>query len=251
MVESANSVASAEDEDNPFRPSKGLRVEDQSEKDDRSVRSTMKTDDDAKPQSQSASKISFALKSKAAPTSNAAPSVDLTQRTREPLIAPKAKAPPRPAPTEPTPKLRQESRYDRRPEYGSDRRYDYRYASARPVRRVDHQPEARPEPPPRERPVKKVKPRPKLTPDFAASESVYYRKPGNESVVGSGTYGKVFKAVHVYTKSMVALKKIRMEGERDGVGLLELPKPFAWANLSFPVSCNGHPGDQAATVAES
>ena len=67
----------------------------------------------------------------------------------------------------------------------------------------------------------RVKPRPTLSPDFAASDSVYYRKPGNESVVGSGTYGKVFKGVHVYTKDMVALKKIRMEGERDGVS--ELP----------------------------
>lgn len=64
---------------------------------------------------------------------------------------------------------------------------------------------------------KRVKARPTLTPEYAASDSVYYRKPGNESVVGSGTYGKVFKGVHVYTKDMVALKKIRMEGERDGV----------------------------------
>jgi len=64
---------------------------------------------------------------------------------------------------------------------------------------------------------KRMKPRPTLVPEHAASESVYYRKPGNESVVGSGTYGKVFKGVHVYTKDMVALKKIRMEGERDGV----------------------------------
>lgn len=64
--------------------------------------------------------------------------------------------------------------------------------------------------------AKRVKERPKLSPEFAASDSVYYRKPGNESVVGSGTYGKVFKGVHVYTKDMVALKKIRMEGERDG-----------------------------------
>ena len=64
--------------------------------------------------------------------------------------------------------------------------------------------------------VTRVKPRPTLSSDFASSDSVYYRKPGNESVVGSGTYGKVFKAIHVYTKSMVALKKIRMEGERDG-----------------------------------
>jgi CTD kinase subunit alpha len=63
---------------------------------------------------------------------------------------------------------------------------------------------------------KRMKVRPTLVPEHAASESVYYRKPGNESVVGSGTYGKVFKGIHVYTKDMVALKKIRMEGERDG-----------------------------------
>lgn len=61
-----------------------------------------------------------------------------------------------------------------------------------------------------------MKPRPTLSPKFAASDSVYYRGPGNESLVGSGTYGKVFKGVHVYTKDLVALKKIKMEGERDG-----------------------------------
>ncbi len=64
--------------------------------------------------------------------------------------------------------------------------------------------------------MKRLKPRPTLPTEFAASDSVYFRKPGNESVVGSGTYGKVFKAIHVYTKKLVALKKIRMEGERDG-----------------------------------
>ena len=64
--------------------------------------------------------------------------------------------------------------------------------------------------------MKRVKARPTLSDDFATSDSVYFRKPGNESVVGSGTYGKVFKAIHVYTKNKVALKKIRMEGERDG-----------------------------------
>ncbi|CAK7236303.1 serine/threonine protein kinase, CMGC, CDC2/CDK sub [Sporothrix bragantina] len=74
---------------------------------------------------------------------------------------------------------------------------------------------------PRYRKVKKIirrpKPRPTLPDDLAASESIYYRKPGNESVVGAGTYGKVFKAVHVYTKKLVALKRIRMEGEREGL----------------------------------
>jgi CTD kinase subunit alpha len=73
---------------------------------------------------------------------------------------------------------------------------------------------------PRTRKVVKImtrpKPRPKLPPDLAASKSVFFRKPGNESVVGSGTYGKVFKGLNVYTGKLVALKKIRMEGERDG-----------------------------------
>jgi CTD kinase subunit alpha len=93
-----------------------------------------------------------------------------------------------------------------------------------PSRRPDSRPVSRSEirPPPPAIPKKKLvklkrqKPRPTLSAEFAASHSVYYRKPGNESVVGSGTYGKVFKGVHVYTKDMVALKKIRMEGERDG-----------------------------------
>ncbi|KAI0011151.1 Pkinase-domain-containing protein [Xylariaceae sp. FL0662B] len=73
---------------------------------------------------------------------------------------------------------------------------------------------------PRTRKVKKIqrrlKPKPQLPTDLAASDSVFFRKPGNESVVGSGTYGKVFKGLHVYTKKLVALKRIRMEGERDG-----------------------------------
>lgn len=76
--------------------------------------------------------------------------------------------------------------------------------------------------PPRPRMVRelvirrRVKEKPTLTEEHATSDSVYYRKTGNESVVGSGTYGKVYKAIHVYTKNEVALKKIRMEGERDG-----------------------------------
>jgi len=64
--------------------------------------------------------------------------------------------------------------------------------------------------------MKRLKPKPTLSSDLAASKSVFFRKPGNESVVGSGTYGKVFKGLNVYTKKLVALKRIRMEGERDG-----------------------------------
>ena len=64
--------------------------------------------------------------------------------------------------------------------------------------------------------MKRPKPRPQLPTELVESDSVYYRKPGNESVIGSGTYGKVFKGLNVYTKGLVALKRIRMEGERDG-----------------------------------
>lgn len=86
--------------------------------------------------------------------------------------------------------------------------------------REDYRANRGPPEPPRTRKVKKIhrklKPKPELPADLAASDSVFFRKPGNESVVGSGTYGKVFKGLHVYTKKLVALKKIRMEGERDG-----------------------------------
>lgn len=82
------------------------------------------------------------------------------------------------------------------------------------------EPPRHPDPAPRTRKVKKLvkrlKEKPTLPPDHAVSKSVFFRKPGNESVVGSGTYGKVFKGLNVYTKKLVALKKIRMEGEKDG-----------------------------------
>ncbi|KAH6964145.1 hypothetical protein DER45DRAFT_136492 [Fusarium avenaceum] len=92
-------------------------------------------------------------------------------------------------------------------------------ASAR-LRHDRRQPPEGPKVAPRMRKVKKTMKRPKARPTLSAdlvdSESVFFRKPGNESVVGSGTYGKVFKGLNVYTKGMVALKRIRMEGERDG-----------------------------------
>ncbi|KAI1130938.1 kinase-like domain-containing protein [Nemania abortiva] len=92
-------------------------------------------------------------------------------------------------------------------------------ASAR-ARADYHHSRAPPPEQPRTRKVmktrRKLKPKPPLDPELARSTSVYFRKPGNESVVGSGTYGKVFRGKHVYTKKLVALKRIRMEGERDG-----------------------------------
>jgi CTD kinase subunit alpha len=91
-------------------------------------------------------------------------------------------------------------------------------ARARQDHRFHDQPPQRPRR--RVRIVKKmmtrVKPRLQLSEEHAAAESVFYRKPGNEAVIGAGTYGKVFKGQHVYTKEEGALKRIRMEGEKDG-----------------------------------
>ncbi|PYI22877.1 Pkinase-domain-containing protein [Aspergillus violaceofuscus CBS 115571] len=102
-----------------------------------------------------------------------------------------------------------------------DRRFDSpRTERSRGDRRQDFRPDRRPERSPEPRKqikiMTRIKPRPVLSEEFANSDSVYYRKPGNESVIGAGTYGKVFKAIHVYTQRKVALKKIRMEGEKDG-----------------------------------
>lgn len=178
-------------EDNPFRPSKDLQVEDVSVNNERNAAidsaeqnmppptrpSDQASDDKTGP------KISFTIKTKAAPP----PKTDFSQKMREPSS-------------------RRESMV-----FGDGSR-------ARTVAQSRTEQHSRPlQPPqPKKQIMKRLKPRITLPSEFAASDSVYFRKPGNESVVGSGTYGKVFKAIHVYTKDMVALKKIRMEGERDG-----------------------------------
>lgn len=245
------------EEDNPFRPPKDLRVEDQGFKEPQTT-DYAKTENqpaarsqnaaEASPQQSKEPKFSFAFKAKPAPAPAAKPPVpDLTQKMKDPppplsrkenpMDSAKIKAPQGPShqpPREPSFKRgdrrhepwaereRRDREYDHR--YRDDRRYDRDYRDERRDPRYDRRPEkereVRQERTPEFRIVKKIvqrtKPKPTLPEEWANSDSVYYRKPGNESVVGSGTYGKVFKAVHVYTKNMVALKKIRMEGERDG-----------------------------------
>lgn len=178
-----------------------------------------------------ASKFSFAFKSKPPPQSPARPPSDLTSKVKPPPTRPASDRPPsdrppndRPPPTQPKANRFQDKRNQNQNAF-SERRDDQE-ASARPPSRPQQHPERPKQPPtePRARsrspPAKKLKqeprPKPRMTAEMAASESIYYRKPGNESVVGAGTYGKVFKAVHIYTKDEAALKKIRMEGERDG-----------------------------------
>ncbi|TVY78206.1 CTD kinase subunit alpha [Lachnellula suecica] len=185
-----------EEGDDLFRPSKELQVEDKEatkKNDEKDMPPPSKPTPTGPQSQQNSSKFSFAFK--ASSKTATIPKPEISQKLsagpsrKEPPVSPERSRAPssRNVPTEP--------------------------ASAR-------RPEFREPPPPTTRKVKKIMRRrkePKVLPEeLKNSDSVYYRKPGNESVVGSGTYGKVFKAVHVYTKDLVALKKIRMEGERDG-----------------------------------
>lgn len=109
-----------------------------------------------------------------------------------------------------------DSRDSRRDDRRGDPRDDRRRDDRRPEPRAERRPRS-PEPPRKiKKTLKRYRAQNTLSDDFLGSDSVYFRKPGNESVIGAGTYGKVFKAIHIYTKKMVALKKIRMEGEKDG-----------------------------------
>jgi CTD kinase subunit alpha len=191
----------AEDEDeNIFRPSKDLQVEDTAKgtKDEEAMPPPSRPPPTG-PQSGGKFSFAFGKTQKPAPTAlkpEISQKLSLGSIRREQPVSNNEhdrSIPSRSIPTEPAfSRLRSDARQPREPQSQ----------------------------PPLTRKIKKItrrpKPKPTLPTEFAASDSVYYRKPGNESVVGSGTYGKVFKAIHVYTRKLVALKKIRMEGERDG-----------------------------------
>ncbi|KAI1982357.1 serine/threonine protein kinase, CMGC, CDC2/CDK sub [Ophidiomyces ophidiicola] len=224
-----------DEDDNPFRPSKDLQVEDEE-----AVKISEATDTKKMPpprqsnptsQPKEPGKFSFAFKSKVPSTTVPKPVSGLAQKMREP---PRPVEPPKKEHQSVIPRPKYESRLDRRDDRRDrdgrkmDRRFDRRDDKRR-ERREDWRPDTRhdrrkerdhersPNPDKaKKKMLIRMKPRPTLTEEFSQSESVYYRKPGNESVVGAGTYGKVFKAVHVFTKNMVALKRIRMEGEKDG-----------------------------------
>lgn len=199
-------------------------------------------------------KFSFAFKSKANPPSAAKPVPDLAQRmqVREPPRGPAQRTPEQPPRNNrmsgplPPPKYKQDYRPDRRDRdrdshrgRGRDERRDFHSRNPRDSRRDDNRFDPRgvprrddqrsdfrhdrdrrrdrsPEQKRQKRLVQRLKPRRILPEEFRDSDSVYHRKPGDESVIGAGTYGKVFKAIHIYTQDKVALKRIRMEGEKDG-----------------------------------
>ncbi|KAH8702126.1 hypothetical protein BGW36DRAFT_356265 [Talaromyces proteolyticus] len=197
-------------------------------------------------------KFSFAFKTKATPAPATKPVPDLAQRmqikepprTSAPQPPPRAPEPPRNRLGPPPPKFKHDSRQDRRDRdrdfhrgRGREDRRDFRDRNPRDSRRDDrrfdpredrrrddHRPDMRqdrhrdrsPDHKKQKKIAKRPNPRPTLPEEYRESDSVYFRKPGNESVIGAGTYGKVFKAIHIYTQGKVALKRIRMEGEKDG-----------------------------------
>lgn len=52
--------------------------------------------------------------------------------------------------------------------------------------------------------------------------------------VGEGTYGKVYKAMHRETKEIVAMKRIRMESEKEGFPMTAMREIKLLQNLSHP-----------------
>ncbi|KAH6640938.1 hypothetical protein F5144DRAFT_117130 [Chaetomium tenue] len=218
--------ASAANSDNPFRPSKDLQVEDTSKEEESKEDKTpaLGRAPPTGPQSTTPNKFSFSMKNAAKPAV-AAPRPEISSKFN---AAPASREPPTKPAAQKAPPTRPERDRERDRDRGFPKNAPTEPASARsrpgvptgPSDRRAPEPPRQPDPTPRTRKVKKIvkrlKEKPTLPADLAASKSVFFRKPGNESVVGSGTYGKVFKGLNVYTKKLVALKKIRMEGERDG-----------------------------------
>ncbi|GAB7360641.1 hypothetical protein MBLNU230_g0521t1 [Neophaeotheca triangularis] len=210
----ANPPTDDDDDDNPFRPPADLRAEDEGAHKKRKTshpstagaaqNSSVPSSVAVKPEEAKAAdteapkpKMSFSIKGSAAKKEAAREPSPVLRRKNPIADAPVTKPPPDPA----VAKL------------AAPKSANYVGNT-----RVNTTPKKPSPPPVRKEKIKKkrLKPRPELGEEFKSSESVYFRKTGNESVVGSGTYGKVYKAVHVYTGGLVALKKIRMEGERDG-----------------------------------
>ncbi|KAK1825317.1 serine/threonine protein kinase, CMGC, CDC2/CDK sub [Friedmanniomyces endolithicus] len=197
--------AGTEDENNPFRPPADMRAEDESANKRRRptpggptahtvlvARTAQETVVEAEKEK---NKISFSIKGRASLQSASAEKTPSTSKPEtSPLAAKKVPTPLSPLVQSAAPKSRL---------YVGNTRVEPSKASPPLTRKETVR-------------KKRIKARPTLSEDFVQSESVYYRKTGNESVIGSGTYGKVYKAMHVYTGRMVALKKLRMEGERDG-----------------------------------
>eukprot|EP00947_MAST-08B_sp_MAST-8B-sp1_P004459 g4459.t1 len=69
---------------------------------------------------------------------------------------------------------------------------------------------------------------------MAAAESIQNRYKKIEKPIGEGTYGVVYKATDTKTGAMVALKKIRLEVEDEGVPSTALREISLLKELSHP-----------------
>ncbi|KAM3417441.1 hypothetical protein BST61_g5687 [Cercospora zeina] len=196
------------DDDNPYRPPPELRAEDEhaakKRKLDPASPTTLGADQKTVEQKaleaeREKNKISFSIKGRATRVAAEEKAPVIPKSETSPLVAKKT-----PAVISP---LVQSSAPSKSSNYIGNTRVSDLIHPRRPESPATRKEKVR---------KKRLKAKPELSDEFKQSDSVYYRKTGNESVVGSGTYGKVYKAIHVYTGGMVALKKIRMEGERDG-----------------------------------
>ncbi len=200
-LEPAAADEQAED-DSPFRSPEGSQMEDATTE-NRSTDEQMPPPARVPPTGPANSKFSFSFKATTkTPVANPKPEISqkFSAAPRKELQQPiddRERNLPRDTPRGPA---SSRSRADVREDYHHDRHHPPERPRTRMVKKT----------------YRKLKPKPELPDDLRGSDSVYFRKPGNESVIGSGTYGKVFKGLNVYTKKLVALKKIRMEGERDG-----------------------------------
>lgn len=74
--------------------------------------------------------------------------------------------------------------------------------------------------------------------------------------IGQGTFGEVFKARHKKTKKIVALKKVLMENEKEGVSAQNGYKTFTSGVvyitcLGVPVPYNSPQRNQNSTAAQT
>lgn len=263
------STADDDEDDNPFRPSKDLRVEDQSAKKEKEKLKALGDKSAAGTQPEpTGPKFSFSLKgSKPEIQAPAAPKPDLLQKAPHtgPMATGSAYREKRFDQVPSNARSRElhddqrtstrtrkdqweerrdegagssdfrptgfslEYKTDKSPQKGAERDSRGSGPAARDARAGDKRPPTRDvqmqDAPPlpvepkkkyRKVMVKKLKEKPVVPEQWKKSASIYYRDE-TQDIVGSGTYGKVYKAVNTYTKEVVALKRIRMEGEKDGV----------------------------------
>ena len=217
------SSSGVDEDDDPFKPPEKYRVDDSKDK----AESTAGSKESAKATAEDSNKIKFNLTKPSAP-SRVQPNTDLLQSSRA-GARPTETASARPSVFEDTKPV----------QHTSGSRAPDRADAVRPTPRDKPTPAKLPDPTPKKKYktvlIRKPIPRPDLADkEHRKSQAVFYRAGENESVIGTGTYGKVYKSTNVYTAEVVALKRIRTEGERDGVSFPKVICRISLISHSFP-----------------